>query len=84
MKNYWTLLIIVLSVVWGGGLGWGTDKQTTYVGNSYVDNSYVRVKNITLGYSFSQKLLSKIGVDYLRLYINVLNPNYIDEKWKKV
>ena len=59
---------------YGGGLGWGTDKQTTYVGNSYVDNSYVRVKNITLGYSFSQKLLSKIGVDYLRLYINVLNP----------
>lgn len=59
---------------YGGGLGWGTDKQTTYVGNSYVDNSYVRVKNITLGYSFSQKLLSKIGVDYLRLYVNVLNP----------
>ncbi len=59
---------------YGGGMGWGTDKQTTYVGNSYVDNSFVKVKNITLGYTFPKAWLSKIGVSSLRLYANVLNP----------
>ena len=59
---------------YGGGIGWGTDKQTTYVGNSYVDNSFVKIKNITLGYTFPKSWMSKIGVDHLRLYVNVLNP----------
>lgn len=59
---------------YGGGIGWGTDKQTTYVGNSYVDNSFVKVKNITLGYTFPTSWLSKIHVSSLRLYVNVLNP----------
>lgn len=59
---------------YGGGIGWGTDKQTTYVGNSYVDNSFVKIKNITLGYSFPQSLISKIHISQLRIYVNVLNP----------
>lgn len=59
---------------YGGGLGWGTDKQTTYVGNSYVDNSFVKIKNITLGYTFPTAWLSKIHVSHLRLYVNVINP----------
>lgn len=59
---------------YGGGIGWGTDKQTTYVGNSYVDNSFVKIKNITLGYSFPQSLISKIHISQLRVYVNVLNP----------
>ena len=72
---------------YGGGMGWGTDKQTTYVGNSYANNSFVKVKNITLGYTFPKKWMSKIGVNYLRLYVNVLNPftitNYegFDPEW---
>lgn len=59
---------------YGGGIGWGTDKQTTYVGNSYVDNSFVKIKNITLGYTFPSSWMSKIHVSQLRLYVNVLNP----------
>ena len=59
---------------YGGGIGWGTDKQTTYVGNSYVNNSFVKIKNITLGYTFPKSWMSKIGVEHLRLYVNVLNP----------
>jgi TonB-linked SusC/RagA family outer membrane protein len=39
-----------------------------------VDASFIKVKNISLGYTFSPKLLSKIGLSYLRLYGNVLNP----------
>ena len=59
---------------YGGGIGWGTDKQTTYASNSYADNSFWKVKNITLGYTFPKTWMSKLGVESLRLYVNVLNP----------
>src|SRR5690606_35915423 len=41
---------------------------------AYKDASFVKVKNITLGYTFNQKTLDKIGVSRLRVYANVLNP----------
>lgn len=39
-----------------------------------VDASFVKVKNITLGYTFSRNLLKHIGCQYLRLYATVTNP----------
>mgnify|MGYP001239124455 CR=1 FL=1 len=43
--------------------------QTKYL----LDMSYCRIKNITLGYSFSQKLLQKIKIDRLRIYTSFEN-----------
>jgi TonB-dependent starch-binding outer membrane protein SusC len=40
----------------------------------YKETSFVKVKNISLGYTFNQKLLKSAGVSKLRLYGNVLNP----------
>lgn len=40
----------------------------------YVDASYVKVKNITLGYTFPKKWLGKVGIEKLRLYCTVTNP----------
>ena len=37
------------------------------------DGSYLRIKNITLGYTFPKKLLTKIKVDNIRLYTNIQN-----------
>jgi len=37
------------------------------------DGSYLKFKNVTLGYTFSSKLMSKIGVKSLRLYASVQN-----------
>jgi TonB-dependent starch-binding outer membrane protein SusC len=47
-----------------------------YYGNNgnYQDASFVKVKNITLGYTFNENLIKKIGLSRLRLYVNVLNP----------
>ena len=39
-----------------------------------VDASYVKIKNITLGYTFPQKWMNKIRVKSLRLYCTVTNP----------
>ena len=37
------------------------------------DGSYIRLKNITLGYTFPKKVLQKINVDNIRLYMNIQN-----------
>ncbi len=37
------------------------------------DGSYIRVKNITLGYTFPKSVLSKIKVENIRVYMNIQN-----------
>ena len=37
------------------------------------DGSYIRIKNITLGYTFPKKWMSKLYIDNLRLYVNLQN-----------
>lgn len=48
--------------------------QTRYL----LDMSYCRIKNITLGYSFPEKLLKKVNLSKLRLYVSFENPFEID------
>jgi TonB-linked SusC/RagA family outer membrane protein len=40
----------------------------------YVDGSFIKVRTIDLGYNFSSALLSKVGINSLRLFVNILNP----------
>lgn len=37
------------------------------------DASYLRIKNISLGYTFPQKWLRRLQIDHLRLYVNIQN-----------
>ncbi|MBO6247861.1 MAG: SusC/RagA family TonB-linked outer membrane protein, partial [Bacteroidales bacterium] len=37
------------------------------------DGSYLRIKNISLGYTFPKKLLTKVKVDNFRVYCNIQN-----------
>ncbi|MFB2119111.1 TonB-dependent receptor [Parapedobacter sp. 2B3] len=41
---------------------------------AYVDASFVRVQNITLGYTFSPNILSRLKMSGLRLYLTANNP----------
>ena len=41
---------------------------------AYVDASFVRVQNITLGYTFSPNILSRLNMSGLRLYLTANNP----------
>jgi hypothetical protein len=34
----------------------------------------MRIKHITLGYTLPKNLMSKVGVQQLRFYVNVVNP----------
>lgn len=38
------------------------------------DGSYLRVKNISLGYTFPKSVVKRCGIDYLRIYANIQNP----------
>ncbi|MEO7990310.1 MAG: TonB-dependent receptor [Chryseolinea sp.] len=40
----------------------------------YRDASFVKVKNITLGYTIPSSIISKTGITNLRVYANVINP----------
>ena len=47
-----------------------------YMGRNgnYKDASFVKVKNITLGYTLKPGLVRKVGIKNLRFYVNVINP----------
>lgn len=54
----------------------GVGNQTNNYQNStrwLHDGSYLRLKNIEFGYSFDNKLVAKIGLNSLRLYVNGIN-----------
>lgn len=52
--------------------------EGTYWRNSEIgflkDASYTKIKNIALGYTFPNELLSKVKVESLRIYFNVIDP----------
>lgn len=57
------------------GGGWFSNKGSAVgEGWRYHDTSFVKVKNITLGYTFPKSWMQKIHVKSLRLYVNILNP----------
>jgi len=52
-------------------------KLSDYIGwdgLAYVDGSFFKVKNITLGYTLPKKALKAIGIDNLRVYTTLTNP----------
>ena len=40
----------------------------------YKDASYIKVRNISLGYNFPKKMITKVGLSHLKLYTQVVNP----------
>jgi TonB-linked SusC/RagA family outer membrane protein len=54
---------------------WGYDRGFLTVGNSqYVeDGSYVKLRNVTLGYTLPKSVTSKWGIGNLRAYVNAQN-----------
>lgn len=51
-------------------------NQGAYYGNNgrYTKADFIKVRNISLGYTFPKKMLSKVKLSSLRLFANVLNP----------
>jgi TonB-dependent starch-binding outer membrane protein SusC len=70
------------AATWGVGTGNEDAKYPAinnagpyYGGNGrYTDASFIKVRNIILGYALPKRLASKAGLSQLRVYANVLNP----------
>lgn len=45
-----------------------------YDGLTYVDGSFFKVKNITLGYTLPKKVLKSLGIENMRVYGTITNP----------
>jgi len=52
----------------------GSNRQSAKSSEFLEDASYLKIKNITLGYSVPSRLISKLGMSYLRIYGSVTNP----------
>ena len=65
----------------GTNAGVGLQKDRWDEAKSIVDASYVKVKNITLGFTFPKTIIKKIGCNHLRLYATVTNP-FVFTKYK--
>lgn len=55
---------------------------TTYTGYyalSYVDGSFFKIKNITLGYTLPQKWAKSVGIENFRVYATITNPLVIQK-----
>jgi hypothetical protein len=59
-----------------GGLNSGVGLQKDYwdIAKGISNASFLKVKNITLGYTFDKNILNKFGCKHLRLYATVTNP----------
>ena len=59
-----------------GGSSGGVGRQSSEWNQAkgVVNASFLKVKNITLGYTFPKTILSKFGCRHLRLYATVTNP----------
>ncbi len=58
----------------------GISNTTGISSLTYVDGSFIKIKNITLGYSLPDKLLKKAGITNLRVYATAYNPFIIPIK----
>ena len=48
----------------------------------YEDGMFLKMRNISLGYNFTEDMATKAGVNKLRLYIQIMNPGMILTKTK--
>ena len=62
-------------------------KLFDYIGYqalSYCDNSFIKIKRITLGYTLPKSILKTIGISNVRVYATVNDPFYfVKEDWQK-
>ncbi|WP_455667070.1 SusC/RagA family TonB-linked outer membrane protein [Phocaeicola sp.] len=55
-----------------GSNGEAADTYSSSMG--YQDGSFIKVRNISLGYNFTQKQLKSVGLNNLKVYVQAMNP----------
>ena len=60
----------------------GTSADSYATSQGYKDGSFVKMRNISLGYNFNSKQLNKLGINNLKFYAQLMNPFTIYSKCK--
>lgn len=72
--DYWTEDNPTNAYPTPGGTGGGGDAPTYASTLAYFSASYLKIRTISLGYNFSEKLLQNVGISKARVYCTVQNP----------
>lgn len=72
--DYWTEDNPTNAYPTPGGTTGGNDAPAYASTLAYFSASYLKIRTITLGYNFSEKLLNNVGISRARLYFTVQNP----------
>lgn len=65
------------------GPGTNGQAQDRYASSmNYQDGSYIKMRNISLGYNFTKKQLKPLGINSLKVYVQAMNPFTIYSKCK--
>jgi hypothetical protein len=51
----------------------GSGTQTGFSGLNYVDGSFFKIKNVTLGYNMPRNLIKKLSIEKFRVYGTITN-----------
>lgn len=60
----------------------GQNADTYSSSMNYQDGSYIKMRNISLGYTFPKNMTSKLGMSNLKVYVQAMNPFTIYKKCK--
>lgn len=63
-----------------GSNGSAADPYASSMG--YQDGSYIKMRNISLGYNVSKKVLKRLGLSSAKVYVQAMNPFSIYKKCK--
>ncbi len=55
----------------------GAPRDPYYASLGYLKASFIKIRNISLGYNFASKTLSGIGISNLKAYAQVQNPGML-------
>jgi hypothetical protein len=47
---------------------------------NYQDGSFIKLRNVSLGYNFTSKQLKPTGINQLKLYVQCMNPGLLYSK----
>lgn len=77
--DYWIAGTNEDAYYYAPGVG-GENGDTYKESMNYQDGSFVKVRNVSLGYNFNSIQLNKIGFSNLKLYVQCMNPGLIYSK----
>ncbi|MDR0543175.1 MAG: TonB-dependent receptor [Dysgonamonadaceae bacterium] len=77
--DYWVKDTNENALYYAPGVG-GENGDTYKNSMNYQDGSFIKLRNVSLGYNFTSKQLNPIGINNLKLYVQCMNPGLLYSK----